>query len=119
MDQLTGKFILYRIEGKKKQLPVLFQEETVWLTQLQIAHLFDTTKQNVSLHILSIFRGWESQANSLVRVFMTTAANGHQHAMRYYNLDVIEAIGERIRSRPGRHFLMWASRRLRKPEKRK
>ena len=85
------------------------QDETVWLTQAQMSQLFQTTKQNVSLHIGNIFREGELNKNSVVKDFLTTAADGKGYHTRYYNLDVIISVGYRVKNIRGTQFRQWAN----------
>ena len=88
------------------------EAETVWLTQLEIAELFQTTKQNVSLHAKNIFREGELDQDSVVKESLTTAADGKNYSTQFYNLDLILAIGYRIRSPRGTQFRQWATTHL-------
>lgn len=77
---------------------------TVWLSQAQIAELFDTTKQNVSLHANNCFKEGELDRNSVVKDFLTTATDGKQYKTKHYNLDVIISVGYRVKSKRGVEF---------------
>ena len=87
-----------------KPLDVQLAEETVWLAQQQMAVLFDTTKQNVSLHINNIFREGELDKISVVKDYLTTASDGKKYRTTYYNLDVIISVGYRVKSKRGIQF---------------
>jgi hypothetical protein len=87
--------------------------ETVWLSQSQMAELFQTTKQNVSLHIKNIFDESELQENSVVKEYLTTASDGKRYLTKFYNLDVIISVGYRVKSHRGTQFRIWATARLR------
>jgi len=89
------------------------EEETVWLSQGQMAELFQTTKQNISLHIKNVFNEGELVQNSVVKDYLTTAKDGKDYRTQYYNLDVIISVGYRVRSHVGTHFRIWATQRLR------
>ena len=84
--------------------------ETVWLTQQQMAELFLTTKQNVSLHVNNIFREDELTENSVVKESLTTARDGKRYKTKVYNLDVIISVGYRVKSKRGTKFRQWANR---------
>lgn len=84
-------------------------EETVWLTQAQMASLFQTTKQNISLHVNNCFREKELDKNSVVKDFLTTASDGKQYKTKFYNLDVIISVGYRVKSKRGVEFRKWAN----------
>ena len=86
------------------KLEVRLEEETVWLTQAQMAELFQTSKQNVSLHTNNIFKEKELNQNSVVKESLTTAADGKNYRVKYYNLDVIISVGYRVKSNRGLVF---------------
>jgi hypothetical protein len=108
-----SEVILYQTEDGKSRLQVRFSGETVWLTQNQMAELFQTTKQNVSLHIKNIFVEKELSEKSVVKEFLTTAGDGKNYQTRFYNLDVIISVGYRVKSHRGTQFRVWATQRLR------
>jgi len=108
-----SEVILYQTEDGKSRLQVRFSGETVWLTQNQMAELFQTTKQNVSLHIKNIFAEKELSEKSVVKEFLTTAGDGKNYQTRFYNLDVIISVGYRVKSHRGTQFRIWATQRLR------
>ena len=89
------------------------ENETVWLNQLQMAELFQTSKQNVSLHIQNIFQERELEEGSVVKEYLTTAADGKSYRTKFYNLDVIISVGYRVKSHRGTQFRIWATQRLR------
>ena len=103
-----GEIILYQPDSSIR-LEVRMQEETVWLTQAQMTQLFQTTKQNVSLHIGNIFKEGELNKNSVVKDFLTTAADGKSYHTSYYNLDVIISVGYRVKNIRGTQFRQWAN----------
>ena len=86
------------------------EEETVWLTQAQMAELFQTSKQNVSLHTNNIFKEKELSPDSVVKESLTTAADGKKYRVKYYNLDVIISVGYRVKSIRGTQFRQWANK---------
>ena len=86
------------------------EEESVWLTQLQMAELIQTTKQNISLHINKIFKEGELNPLSVVKDCLTTAADGKNYRTKYFNLDVIISVGYRVKSLRGTQFRQWANR---------
>ena len=92
------------------RLEVRVEDETVWLTQQQMAELFLTTKQNVSLHVNNIFREDELTENSVVKESLTTARDGKRYKTKVYNLDVIISVGYRVKSKRGTKFRQWANR---------
>ena len=92
------------------RLEVRVENETVWLTQQQMAELFEATKQNVSLHINNIFKEDELDRLSVVKDSLTTARDGKRYKTKFYNLDVIISVGYRIKSKRGTLFRQWANR---------
>ena len=101
--------ILYTTDDGKSKIQLRAEDETVWLTQLEIAELFDATKQNISLHLKNIFEDQELGEDSVVKESLTTAADGKRYQTKLYNLDAILAVGYRIRSPRGVQFRRWAS----------
>jgi len=104
-----GEIILYQSKDGRAALDVHLQDETVWLTQAQMVDLFQKTKQNISLHIRNIFKEGELKAVSVVKEHLTTASDGKQYKIRYYNLDVIISVGYRVKSKRGTQFRIWAT----------
>ncbi len=110
--QQTGEIILYQPD-ENIQLEVRLDEETVWLTQQQMTLLFETTKQNISLHINNIFKEEELSPISTVKEYLTVQREGNRSIKRnqkYYNLDVIISVGYRVKSRRGTQFRIWANK---------
>ncbi|WP_201978630.1 virulence protein RhuM/Fic/DOC family protein [Hymenobacter rubidus] len=105
--------LLYQAPDGQAQLEVQLDHETVWLTQAQMAELFVTTKQNVSLHVRNLFREGELNEDSVVKNSLTTAADGKNYHVKHYNLDVIISVGYRVKSLRGTHFRQWATNVLR------
>ncbi|OGB32731.1 MAG: hydroxyacid dehydrogenase [Burkholderiales bacterium RIFCSPLOWO2_12_FULL_61_40] len=101
--------ILYTTEDGKSQIRLRADLGTVWLTQLEMAELFDATKQNISLHLKNIFEDGELDAEAVVKESLTTAADGKRYQTQLYNLDAILAVGYRVRSPRGVQFRRWAS----------
>lgn len=90
-----NEIILYQPDSTLS-LDVLVENETVWLNQAQMVDLFQSTKQNISLHINNIFKEGELQRNSVVKEYLTTAADGKRYRTKYYSLDVIISVGYRV-----------------------
>lgn len=105
--------VLYTSDDGLTRLDLRIEGRTVWLTQLEIAELFQTTKQNVSLHAKNIFEEGELSESSVVKDSLTTAADGKRYKTKLYNLDLILAIGYRVRSPRGTQFRQWATTHLR------
>jgi hypothetical protein len=101
--------ILYTTEDGNSRITLRTDNETVWLTQLEMAELFDATKQNISLHLRNVFQDGELQAGAVVKESLTTAADGKRYSTLLYNLDAILAVGYRVRSARGVQFRRWAS----------
>ena len=109
MEQ-NNEIILFETSDKKVTLSVPMDGDTVWLSQAQMAELFDTTKQNVSLHANNCFKEGELNKKSVVKDFLTTASDGKNYKTKYYNLDVIISVGYRVKSKRGIEFRQWASK---------
>jgi hypothetical protein len=107
-----SEFIIFKTQDEKISVDVRFEDETVWLTQDQMAMLFDKVKSTISEHIKHIFEEGELDENSVVRNFRTTAADGKNYKVNYYNLDVIISVGYRVKSLRGTQFRQWATKRL-------
>ena len=108
-----SEIILYQTEDGGTRVQVRLQDETVWLTQQQMAELFQTTKQNVGQHLKSLFAEGELVQDSVVKDSFTTAADGKNYSTKFYNLDVIISVGYRVKSLRGTQFRIWATQRLR------
>src|SRR5882757_5026793 len=111
-----GQFLVYQTQDGKLKIDVRFEGETVWLTQQQMAELFQTTKQNVSLHIQNVYEEMELQRLPTVKESLTVQQEGTRSVQRrveLYNLDVIISVGYRVKSHRGTQFRMWATQRLR------
>jgi hypothetical protein len=104
--------IIYNTQDGKASVSLLTRDGNVWMNQNQLAELFDTTKQNISLHIISILEERELVENSVVKDYLTTAADGKNYNVTFYSLDMILAIGFRVRSKRGTQFRQWANRNL-------
>jgi hypothetical protein len=104
-----SNLILYTTEDGRSQIQLRAQEQTVWLTQLELAELFATSKQNIGQHLKSIFAEGELTEASVVKQHFTTAADGKRYQTLLYNLDAILAVGYRVRSPRGVQFRRWAS----------
>ena len=104
--------ILYTTEDGRSQIKLRTQEQTVWLTQLELAELFDATKQNISLHLKNIFEDGELDPAATVKESLTVQTEGSRQVQRpvtLYHLDAILAVGYRVRSPRGVQFRRWAS----------
>lgn len=107
-----GEIILYQPDSEVK-LEVRLEEETVWLTQAQMVELFNSSKQNISLHINNIFKEGELEQEATVKDYLTVQKEGNRKVKRKitcYNLDVIISVGYRVKSIRGTQFRQWANR---------
>ena len=114
MDE-KNNVVIYQSEDGKTKIDVNLEEETVWLSQQQMSDLYDTTKQNISLHIKNIFDEEELDINSTVKEFLTVQKEGNRNVERkvkFYNLDMIISLGYRIKSKIATNFRKWATERL-------
>lgn len=109
---MPENLILYTSDDGKSTVSLFERDGSVWLNQLQMAELFATSKQNVSLHINSILKDRELDAISVVKEYLTTAADGKSYHIKYYSLEMIMAVGYRVRSVRGVQFRQWATRHL-------
>jgi hypothetical protein len=106
---IMSELILYTTEDGRSKIKLRAEQQTVWLTQLEMAELFDATKQNISLHLKNVFKEGELIDESVVKESLTTAADGKRYRTQLYNLDAILAVGYRVRSPRGVQFRRWAS----------
>jgi len=109
---IKNEFLFYESEDGKSRIEVRLENETVWLSQLTMAELFQTSKQNISLHLRNIFSEGELAENRVVREYLTTAADGKGYRTKFYNLEAIIAVGYRVKSHRGTQFRRWATERL-------
>lgn len=107
-----GNIIIYKDKNGNDNIEVKMQDNTVWLNQEQLVKLYNSSKSNISEHIKHIFEDGELDESSTVRNFRTVASNGKTYNMMYYNLDMIVAVGFRVRSNIGTNFRRWANERL-------
>lgn len=112
MDNNKQNIIIYNTVDGKASVSLYAKDGMVWMNQNQIAELFDTSKQNIGQHIANILKEAELQENSVVKNFFTTAADGKQYQVTFYALDMVLAIGFRVRSKRGTQFRIWANRNL-------
>jgi hypothetical protein len=114
-DRQKSQIIIYKTEDGQTKIDVRFEGETVWLTQNALAELFQTTKQNISLHINNIFEEAELERGATVKYFLTVQNEGLREVSReleYYNLDLIISVGYRVKSAIATVFRQWATKRL-------
>ena len=106
---MKKELVIFETIDKEISLSVEILENTVWLTQNQMAELFKTTKQNISLHANNCFKEGELDKKSVVKESLTTAADGKNYKTKLYNLDVIISVGYRVKSKRGVEFRQWAN----------
>lgn len=104
--------LIYHTDDGKAAVSLYARDGNVWMNQSQLAELFNTSKQNISLHINNILKEKELQADSAIKDYLTTAADGKQYNITFYALDMILAIGFRVRSPRGTEFRKWANTHL-------
>lgn len=106
------QFLIYQSEDGRTKIDVMLDAETLWLNQKQLTELFGKAKGTISEHIKHIFEDGELDENSVVRLFRTTAADSKQYEVAHYNLDMVLALGFRVRSPVGVRFRQWANDKL-------
>lgn len=106
---MNNEIVIYQSEMLSSHIEVRIEDETVWLTQLQMAALFQTTRNNITLHIGNLFKEQELEANSVSKDFLLTASDGKKYKTKLYNLDVIISVGYRVKSKTGTQFRIWAT----------
>jgi len=112
---MTGNntFLIYQDENEMTRISVRFAEEDLWLTQGQLAEIYDTTQQNISQHIDGIYKDGELDKNSTNKKFLLVRTEGKRQVERnidHYNLDIIIAVGYRVQSQVAVRFRRWATR---------
>ena len=112
----TAEFLIFSVETGNPKIEVRIEEEMVWLTQKLMAELFDTTPQNITLHLKNIYDEGELKENSTCKDFLQVQIEGDREVKRtvtHYNLDVVIAVGYRVNSKTATHFRIWATKILR------
>jgi len=104
--------LIYQIENGDTKIDVRLESETVWMTQKVIAEFFQSTKQNISHHIKNIFNEKELDEDKVVKHYLTTSKDGKSYNTKHYNLEMIVAIGYRVRTHRGTQLRQWATKRL-------
>lgn len=115
LETAKGQFLVYQAEDGRLKLDVRLEGETVWLTQPLIAELFQTTQQNISQHILSIYEEGELAPETTHKKFLSVRSEGKREVKRlldYYNLDMIISVGYRVKSHVATRFRIWATQQL-------
>ena len=107
---MKDEIIIYHPGEQSTSLEVRIEEDTVWLTQAQMSDLFQTTRNNITLHISNIFREKELDEISVGKESLLTAGDGKKYKTKFYNLDVIISVGYRVKSVRGTQFRIWANK---------
>ena len=110
-----GQFLIYQADNGDLKLNVRFEDESVWLTQQLMAELFQTTQQNISLHIQNIYNEGELHPDATHKKYLSVRSEGNREVKRlvdYYNLDMIISVGYRIKSHVATRFRIWATQKL-------
>lgn len=113
MKDQKGEIVIYKAEDGQTAIDVRLEEDTVWLTQRQMATLFDTERSVITKHIRNIVRDGELQGDSVCAIFAHTATDGKSYRTTFYNLDMIISVGYRVNSKRGTQFRIWATNVLR------
>jgi hypothetical protein len=109
---MNNEIVIYQSEILSNHIEVRIEDETVWLTQMQMAELFQTTRNNITLHVGNLFKENELEAISVSKDFLLTASDGKKYKTKLYNLDVIISVGYRVKSKTGTQFRIWATNTL-------
>jgi hypothetical protein len=112
---MVGEIVFYQSEDGTVRLETRLENETLWLTQQQMAQLFQTSKQNISHHIRSIYEEGELVPEATVKNYLTVQREGNrdvQRQLEHYNLDVVISVGYRVKSLIATRFHIWATRQL-------
>lgn len=113
MTTTTDNILLYQSPDGQAQLQVHLQNETVWLTQAQMAELFAVSRPNITMHVRNVFKEGELEEKAVSKDSLLTAADSKSYRVKHYNLDVIISVGYRVKSLRGTHFRQWATQVLR------
>jgi len=108
-EEEKKNIIIYHTADGKARVSLYAKDGTVWMNQTQLAELFDTSVPNISMHISNILKEGELNPGSVIKDYLTTAADGKEYNVTFYSLDMILAIGFRVRSKRGTQFRIWAN----------
>ena len=111
-EDKNNKIILYTTEDGNTEIEVSLEGETIWLSQKQMAELFDKDRKTITEHIGNVFKEGELTEKSVCRKFQHTAKDGKKYNVNFYNLDVIISVGYRVKSLRGTQFRIWATQKL-------
>lgn len=111
-ENYSQNIIIYNTADGKASVALYAKDGKIWMNQNQLAELFATSKQNIGQHIANILKEGELEQNSVVKNYFTTADDGKRYNVTFYSLDMILAIGFRVRSKRGTQFRIWANKNL-------
>lgn len=106
----TAEFLIFTSQSKEQGIEVRYENENLWLTQKMMGELFSVTKQTIGHHLINIFESKELDESSVVRNFLTTAADGKNYNTQFYSLDAVISVGYRVNSKKATEFRQWATR---------
>lgn len=109
---MNSNIIIYKTADGKASVSLYAKDGMVWMNQNQIAELFDTSVPNISMHVSNILQERELEENSVVKNYLTTASDGKKYNVAFYSLEMVLAIGFRVRSKRGTQFRIWANKHL-------
>ena len=112
-EKTPQDIIIYKTVDDKVKIALYAKDGSIWLNQNQLANLFDTSKQSISYHVINILNDNELDERSVVKNYLTTASDGKDYEVTFYSLEMILAIGFRVRSKRGVQFRQWANQHLR------
>lgn len=107
---MKNNMVIYVSKDGNVKVDVNILEDDIWMSQELMANLYDTTKNNISIHLKNIFAEGELEKDSVVKKFLTTASDGKNYNVLHYNLDAIIAVGYRINSKKATEFRIWATK---------
>lgn len=110
MPKEESNIIIYNSIDGRASVVLYARDGSVWMNQNQLAELFDTSIPNISMHIANVLLDGELKQDSVIKNYLTTAADGKQYNVTFYSLDMILAIGFRVRSKRGTQFRIWANK---------
>lgn len=112
MKENQSNIIIYNTQDGKSSVALYAKDGNIWMNQNQLAELFDTSVPNISIHISNILKDKELDENSVIKNYLSTAADGKNYKVTFYALDMVLAIGFRVRSKRGTQFRIWANQNL-------
>ncbi|MNT12920.1 hypothetical protein D3C72_1478680 [compost metagenome] len=110
----SAEFLIFKMQSKEDGIQVRYNKDTIWITQKAMSELFDCSIDNISLHLKNIFNSKELNKEEVIEEYSTTATDNKKYKMKYYNLDVIIAVGYRINSLRATQFRRWATEIIKK-----